>query len=178
MSLSVIPMAPEHLMAIKRHPDQQVQCGIDMEATDAIAADLAGVGMAQPWGEAWACFWRGDLVACLGLRVTFGTGTHAVAWAVIADGIGPAHLAVTRFARSRVESSPYRRIEATTLANDAEILVKHWGPLDAQQLIEAVMVDPTPECRLAKASGLLPAHVMRVYGADAGTYMLFERIAP
>lgn len=173
--LTAIPATPDHLMAIDRHPDQAVQLGLDAEMTLEVARDVTGAGNPDPWGEAWALFWRGALVACCGLRISMG-GAHVVAWAIIGRGIGAAHLAATRFMRARVHFSPFTRIEAVCLANDADPILARWPDLDAQQLVDAVMVRPSRECRFALLSGLKPAHVLRRYGAAAETYMLFERI--
>ena len=46
----------------------------------------------------------------------------------------------------------------------------------ALQLVDAVMVQPTPESRFAMLSGLKPAHVRRRSGAAAETPMLMDRI--
>tara|TARA_R110000868_G_scaffold32613_3_gene118699 strand:- start:1838 stop:2347 length:510 start_codon:yes stop_codon:yes gene_type:complete len=167
--LDIVSATAAHLLSIERDPSQAVQLGIAAEMTPEAAEELCG----DPASEAWACFAAGRLVACCGLRAVLDGG-HAVAWATLARGIGGAHLAVTRFVRSRVLQSSFARIEAVALANDAEPIVAHFGDLDAQQLIEAVMVRPTRECRFAVLGGLKPAHVLRHYGG--ATHMLMERI--
>ncbi|BBC99095.1 hypothetical protein [Sphingobium sp. YG1] len=176
MTLDVTPARPSDLLRIERHPDQMVQLGLSGPIQSQDALVMCGVGEDGDWGEAWACRWNGRLVACLGLRVTLG-GSHVIAWAIMAMGIGAAHLAVTRFARSRVERGAYGRIEAVASAPDVEALISNVGPLDAQQLIEVVMLAPTPEIRFAMLAGLAPAHVLRRYGAASQTHMLMERIA-
>ena len=176
MSLSIRLCTPDDILSIERHPDQMLQMGLAAPASREDAEMLCGVGATGFWGEAWACSWHDELVACLGMRGTFG-GTHVITWAILANGIGPAHLAVTRFARARVLDSGYDRIEAIARAADAEAIVERFPHLDAQQLVAAVMVRPTPEIRFAMLSGLKPAHVLRRYGAAAETHMLMERIA-
>ena len=176
MTLSVTLCTPDHILSIDRHPDQAMQLGLAGPVTREDADALCGVGASGFWGEAWACSWHGALVACLGMRVTLG-GTHVVTWAMLANGIGAAHLAVTRFARARVVDCGYGRIEAVARAADAEPIIERFPDLDAQQLIEAVMVRPTREIRFAMLSGLKPAHVLRRYGAAGETHMLMERIA-
>lgn len=167
--LDIVAATPLHLLSIERDPSQAVQLGIAAEMTREGAEELC----CDPASEAWACFHAGRLVACVGLRAVLDGG-HAVAWVILAHGIGGAHLAVTRFVRSRVLQSSFARIEAVAIANDAEAIIAHFGDLDAQQLIEAVMVRPTRECRFALLSGLKPGHVLRHYGGS--THMLFERI--
>lgn len=174
--LAVRPACPADILSIERHPDQLMQLGLTGPVGSDDAAMMCGVGCADDWGEAWACEWNGRLVACLGLRTTLGAG-HVVAWAAIGLGIGAAHLAVTRFARSRIASGDYVRIEAVALAEDVETIVADRPSLDAQQLVDVVMLRPTREIRFAALSGLRPAHVLRRYGAAAQTHMLMERIA-
>lgn len=134
-------------IVIQRQPSQQVQLGLTREISEEEAQGLA------TGGEAWTAWvddgssWR--IVACFGLRETF-PGRQAVAWAILAEGLGSAHLAVTRFARARIEASALRRIEAITL---------------------------TPaEHAWAKLLGLTPAHVLRAFGAASEDHILFERI--
>ncbi len=125
--------------------------------------------------EAWSIFADGRLIACFGIRETF-PGAQGVAWATLAEGIGSAHLAMTRFAASRIRQSRLNRIEAIVRADDIEGFVAAYGALDAQQMIEAVLATPTPECVWARLVGLRPAHVLRRFGASSETCMLFERL--
>lgn len=175
MSLSVSLCTPDDILSIERHPDQRMQMGLAAPASREDAEMLCGVGASGFWGEAWACSWHGELVACLGMRATFG-GSHVITWAILANGIGPAHLAVTRFARARVLDCGYDRIEAVARSVDADVLIASFPDLDAQQMIEVAMLRPSREVRFAMLSGLKPAHVLRRYGAAAETHMLLERI--
>ena len=173
---SAVPARPEDLLSIERHPDQAMQLGLAGPMSYEDACHLCGDGVDGAWGEAWSCSWRGRLVAAFGLRITLG-GSHAIGWAVVGNGIGAAHLAFTRFARSVVEGGRYGRIEAITLAADVELMIAQRGPFDAQQLIDIVMMRPTREIRFAQLLGLRASHVLRRYGASGETHMLMERIA-
>lgn len=178
MMLTASRLIAADLFAIERHPDQMVQMGIAAFDRDVAEAMASGTGVGD---EAWALRWHGTLVACVGLVDQFGNGRHAVAWAVIGNGIGTAHLAVTRFSRRMVERSVCDRVEATCHA-DANfervigILVADGHALDAQAMIEIALLQPTPAIRFAIAAGLKPAHVLRAYGAAAEPCLLMERI--
>lgn len=166
-------MAAEDAIEIQRQASQRVQLGLarDMGLEEAEALALGD-------GEAWTLFAGARIVACVGLRETF-PGAQAVAWAILAEGIGTAHLAVTRHARERIQASRLNRIEAICTASlDAEAVLAKTGPLDPGQLLEAVLAVPSPEMRWAAAVGLAPAAVLRRFGAAGETHVLYERIAP
>ena len=141
------PMQAADALQIQRQASQLVQLGLERHITLEEADDLA------TGGEAWTLRESADadarIVACVGLRELF-PGRQAVAWAILAEGLGAAHLAVTRFARRRIAASPLRRIEA--------------------------IVRTDAECAWAKLVGLTPAHVLRCYGGASETHVLFERI--
>ncbi len=164
-------MLPADLAGLERQPSQADWFGLSAEGQEAEAAELI------TRGEAWAIISQGRVVACMGIGETF-PGTQGVCWALLGIGIGTAHIGMTRFACGRVQNSPLQRIEAVCRANDAEAILADFPGLDAQQLLEAVMVRPTPECAWARLCGLKPAHVLRRFGASAQTHVLFERIAP
>ncbi|WEK43646.1 MAG: hypothetical protein P0Y64_02090 [Candidatus Sphingomonas colombiensis] len=132
---------------IQRQPSQRVQLGIVRDDISLEEAEELAAGD----GEAWTVRHDGRIVACIGLRETFA-GRQAVAWGILADGIGAAHLAVTRFARRRIATSKLRRIEAI------------------------VRAEVPAECAWAKLVGLRPAHVLRCFGARSETHVLFEWI--
>jgi hypothetical protein len=165
------PMIAQDAIEIRRQASQRVQLGLAREMTIEEAEALA-----EGDGEAWTLFAGARIVACVGLRETF-PGAQAVAWAILAEGLGAAHLAVTRHARARIAASGLNRIEAIcTAALDAEAVLAETGPLDAGQLLQAVMAVPSPEMRWAAAVGLAPAAVLRRFGAAGETHVLFERI--
>lgn len=146
MTVAIAAMRPTDMLAIQRQSSQLVQLGIERDVT----MDEAEAVADGP-GEAWTARWHGRIVACLGLRETF-PGAQAVAWAILAEGVGPAHLAITRFARARIAASGLRRIEA---------IVREAVPA---------------EVAWAGLVGLKPAHVMRCFGARSETHILCERI--
>lgn len=145
MSVAIRPMVPNDAMRIQRQASQRVQLGLSRDMTIEEAEALA------EGPEAWTATDGDRVIACVGLRETF-PGVQAVAWAILCDGIGAAHLAVTRWAKARIAGSGYRRIEAI------------------------VRADVDAECRWAKAVGLTPAHVLRNFGAASETHILFEAI--
>lgn len=160
---------PDDLFVIDRQPSQAMAMGLSIEPTIESTQWLAE----QP--EAWAVLADGRLIACIGIYETFA-GAQGVCWAVLAEGIGHHHLALTRFARSRVMASPLARIEALTICADAEAILADYPLLDPVELVAAVMAMPTPQCTWARMMGLTPVHVLRRFGAASQTHMLFERI--
>jgi hypothetical protein len=167
------PMLAQDAIAIERQPSQRVQLGIDM--TGAMTLELAQSMI--DGGEAWTAEQSGRIVAIMGLRETF-PGVQGVAWAVLAPGIGAAHLAVSRHARRRIADSPLRRIEAVVeAAVDAEAILLTFPGLDPGQLLEAVISVKGPQIAWARSVGLTPAHVLRRFGGRSETHVLFERIA-
>lgn len=165
------PMRPQDALEIQRQASQRVQLGLERDMSIEEAEALA-----EGDGEAWTLFAGARIVACTGLRETF-PGQQAVAWAILAEGVGAAHLAITRHARARIAASALGRIEAICAAElDAEVILAALGPLDAEQLLQAVLAVPSPETRWAAAVGLKPAHVLRRFGGAGETHVLFERI--
>ena len=146
MTVQISKLVAADALEIQRQPSQAVQLGIERAMTPAEAEDLA-----DGPGEAWAARYHGRIVACLGLRETF-PGRQAVAWAILADGLGGAHLAITRFARRRIIDSQLRRIEA---------LVRR---------------DVAAECAWAKAVGLTARCVLPCFGAASEAHVLFDRV--
>lgn len=144
--VSITAMDPCDPLRIQRQVSQRVQLGLERTITEEEAADLA----TGP-GEAWSAWQQGRLVACIGLRETF-PGRQAVAWAILAEQVGRAHLSITRFARQRIADSALRRIEAI------------------------VRADVPAECAWARLVGLSPSAVLRCFGAASETHVLFERI--
>lgn len=162
-------MRPSDLFDIIVQPSQKVQMGVPVEFTQDEAEQLAGQH------DAWTARAYGRIVCCISIAETF-EGRVATAMALFAQNIGPAHMAVTRFARELVRTSPIPRIEAVALAHDAEAVLARFPFLDPWELLAAVMVDPTPQCRWARLCGLQPVAVLRKYGGLGQTHVLFERI--
>ncbi len=164
------PMAPADLLKIERQPSQAMMFGVEGSVSREEAEGLA----AQPC--AWTARLDGRIIACFGINETFAP-VQGVGWAVLARGIGAAHLPLTRFIRDRcVLSSGLKRLELFALANDAEPILARWPDLDGCELLAAVMVNPTRECAWARLLGVRPAHVLRKFGLASETYVLFERI--
>lgn len=147
MTVSIGAMIAWDAMEIQRQASQRVQLGLER----AMSFEEADALVSGP-GEAWSARDTvGRLIACFGLRETF-PGRQAVAWAILAEDVGTAHIAITRFARRRIAASPLRRIEAI------------------------VRVDVPAEVAWAKLVGLPPAFVLRSFGAASEDHVLCERI--
>lgn len=146
MTVQIAAMMPADMIEIQRQASQLVQLGIERDVSIEEAEAIA-----DGPGEAWTARYQGRIVACLGLRETF-PDRQAVAWAVLAEGIGGAHLAITRFARARISASKLGRIEA---------IVRQGVPAEGTW---------------ASLVGLAPAHVLRCFGAMSETHILCERI--
>jgi hypothetical protein len=165
------PLAPADLLRIERQPSQRRVLGLDGAVSPEEAEGLAAERVA------WTARLDGRIIACFGINETF-PGVQGVGWAILAPHIGAAHLPLTRFIRSRVIlATDLARLELFAIANDAEAILARWGPLDAAELLEAVMVRPTRECAWAALLGVKPAHVLRKFGQASETHVLFERIA-
>ena len=145
MRVTIRPMVASDALVIQRQASQRVQLGLERDMTIEEADSLIEDG------EAWTAIADERIVACMGLRETF-PGRQAVAWAILAEGVGGAHLAVTRFARRRIAQSRLARIEA---------------------IVRAAV---PAECAWAKLVGLQAAHVLRCFGAQSETHVLYERV--
>lgn len=169
--VSVCKLDPGTLLSLEPQASQSLTCGVDTRSMEIEEAEMLCEQV-----EAWAVHSDGRLIGAFGINETF-PGTQGVCWAILADGIGTAHLAMTRFARSRVVGSRLKRIEAIVRGPDAENVIDQFPGLDNGQLLAAMMATPTPECVWARLCGLRPAHVLRKMGALAETHILFERIS-
>lgn len=112
-------------------------------------------------GPAWTAIGlagsnRGRVLCCAGFTELFpageASGGHAVAWALLAEGLGAAHLAITRYARRQFEASSYSRIEA---------------------IVRAAVVG---ECKWPRLIGMSLAATLERWGPQGETHLLFERI--
>lgn len=108
--------------------------------------------------EAWTAYdsETGRILALAGLAMLWPpseqSGGHALAWALLSTDIGRAHVALTRFLKGRIEASGCDRIEAI------------------------VRADVAADCRWAAMVGMEQAHVLRSWGPEGKTHLLFERI--
>jgi hypothetical protein len=137
---------------IALQPSQHVTLGIT-QATHSIEEALT----LEQLGPAWtAVAADGRILACYGFGFQFPpnerTGGHALAWALLASGLGTDHLAITRHARSVVEGSPIARIEAIV-----------------RPAIEA-------EPRWVEAIGFTRVAELRSWGPTGETHVLYERV--
>lgn len=120
MSLVFRPYDPAHALALRLQPSQAIEAGQAFAGLTAEGATLLG-----EQGAAWSALDGDRVVCCAGLAESF-PGRQATAWAMLAAGIGPLHLALTRFAAARIAESPLRRIEAV-VADDARCTL--WATL-------------------------------------------------
>lgn len=155
------------LLEIERQPSQQLTLGRPGETT----AEEAAILEAQP--VAWtARDSRGRIRACFGIAEAF-PGLQGQAWAVLAPGLGYAHLELTRFIQGQVAGAGLVRIELLARGPDMG-----WTPahMTSGEVMQLAVTEMTKEMRWAVLLGFEPAHVLRWYGAAAETYVLFERL--
>lgn len=143
------PMLPGDAVLLDMQPSQQLELGLDhssytIEEGEELASDV----------EAWTAYRGSRIVGIAGFRELLIAGSgEAIAWATFSADVGSDHLALTRFARQRIATAPFRRIVAIV---DVE---------QARARLWASMV------------GLVAVHTFT--GAiDGKTYALFERVKP
>jgi hypothetical protein len=118
-----------------------------------------------------------QLLACFGIVEHFA-GVHGLAWAMLADHLGSAHLPLTRFVRSEIARCGLPRLELLARAPNLEDWLALHPGLDSGQIVAIAGLVPTPEMRWAQLLGMTPAHVLRLYGGGGESFMLYERLAP
>lgn len=116
---------------------------------------------------------QGRILACFGINQVFA-GRHGVAWALLAEGIGSDHAALTRAMRELIDGSGLVRVEMTVKAADR--LRPDMLPNERMRFVLGKK-QRTAEVRLALALGMEPVHVLRGYGAKSETYLLCEKLA-
>lgn len=161
MSVTIRDFTPSDLPQLALQPSQHMCLGIHRPVhTLEDGEELAALG------PAWTAIGPdGRVLACYGFGFqwppTADFGGQALAWAMLAEGIGSAHVAITRFARETIAASPIDRIEAIVRADvEAEwrwadlVGFKHvaelrkWGPEGATHLLyERVRIQPTVDRR-------------------------------
>lgn len=164
-------LTAEDVLAIQAQPRQRTVFGMDVETTydDALAMAQAPI--------AWAARVDGRLIACFGIVDHF-TGLQGLGWTILAEGIGQAHLPLTRFIRAAIDGCGLARLELIARGPDIEPILASRPDLDSGQIVAIASSRPTPEMRWALMLGMQPAHLLRCYGAASETYMLFERLRP
>lgn len=146
------PMLAGDVVQLVLQPSQHICLGV----TRAVHSIEDGEELVAG-GPAWtATGGDGRVLCCAGFTelwpATERTGGHAVAWALLAAGLGAAHVAITRFARERIAESPYSRIEAI------------------------VRADVSAEPAWARQVGLRRRALLRKWGPEGKMHLLFERV--
>lgn len=159
------------VLAIEAQPSQRMTRQMEGELDFDAAAQLASETIA------WSARRGGQLIACFGIYEKI-PGLRGIAWCILAEGIGASHLELTRFLRSQIEGCQLRRVELYAVANSVEVELASLPDLDAGQVVAIAMSKPSPECRWAQMLGLRPAHLLRHFGEDGRSEMMFERIRP
>lgn len=151
MSVTFRPMAAGDIVQLALQPSQHKCLGMTRVAhTIEDGAELV------KGGPAWTAIGAdGRILACAGFTILWPanerTKGHAMAWAMLAEGLGAAHLAITRYARARVAEAPYSRLEAIVRDGEAE---KAW----------------------AWHVGFRDPHRLRAWGPEAEDHLLYVRI--
>jgi hypothetical protein len=149
---SVRPMAAGDVVQLALQPSQHKCLGMTRVAHSIEDGQELVAG-----GPAWTAIGRhhdgtwGRILCCAGFTILWPanekTRGHAMAWAMLAEGLGAAHLAVTRFAQRRIAEAPYSRLEAIVRDVEAEkawawycgfrnpILLRAWGPEGEDHLL-------------------------------------------
>ena len=159
----------DDLREIQVQPSQRSGFGLD----GTVSEEMIPFYLAGP--QAWACRLNGRLIACFGVAEQHA-GMQGVGWALLAAGLGPAHVALTRKARAALADCDLGRVEALVRGPDIEHELAKRPWLDAGQKLAIALAVPTREMRWASALGLEPAHVLRRFGPHAETALLYERI--
>lgn len=164
-------LVPDDVRALAVQPSQRRVLGLEHDPDQFELARLCAgtVALAARRGE--------RLLACFGIVEQFG-GVHGVAWAMLAAGLGSAHLAITRRARAELERCGLARVEMLARCEDVEGLLARHPALDPGMIAQLAVSAATPEIRWGRALGFSPAHVLRCYGAAGESVMLMERIRP
>lgn len=170
-------LRPEDLAEIQLQASQaRFLAALPMAGED--PAERAAI-CAQP--VAWSAWVDGRLIACFGIYETF-PGAHGVAWALLADGIGTAHLALTRFIQGEIAARDLPRLELLAAAPDVETQIAAGTPMGlrykAAGHVSLAWRQATPEMRWAVLLGMEPVHLLRQFGPEGESVMLFERIRP
>lgn len=105
-AISVRPFQPEDLGWLFLEPEQQMWLG----ATSPVLDEDYG-RQVRECGPCWTVRDSKGWVLGAGGFQEFGKG-YAIAWALLAQGIGRDHLAMTRVAREWIAAAPYTRVEA------------------------------------------------------------------
>lgn len=166
-------LLPDDLFAIERQASQSTVLGMASEVSREEAEAIAAQRIAWTARDG-----MGRIIACFGINEPFENGQQGFAWSILAEGIGAAHLQLTRFCRLQVVGSGLGRVDLMAKAADVEHILASRPELDSGMAVAVAMCRPSRECRWAELLGFRPAHVMRRYGPNCETFMLFEWFGP
>jgi hypothetical protein len=156
-AVTIRPFLAGDVVQLALQPSQHVTLGMhkavhsieDGRELEAIGPAWTAIGAANGAG-------RGRILACYGFGYQWPpserTGGHALAWAMLGEGLGAAHVAITRFARETIAASPIDRIEAIV-----------------RKAVEA-------ECRWAELVGFRFVAELTSWGPERETHLLYERV--
>jgi hypothetical protein len=152
VSVRIRPFLAGDVVQLDLQPSQHVTLGV----VKAIHSLEDGQELENA-GPAWTAIGDdGRILCCYGFAFLHQpnekTGGHALAWALLTTGLGPAHLAISRFARATIAASPITRIEAVVRGGVAA------------------------ERKWAELVGLTLSAVMRAWGPTGETHLLYERV--
>lgn len=151
-SVSIRPFLAGDVVQLDLQPSQHMTLGINKPVQS-----LDDGRELEQQGPAWTAVGAdGRILCCYGFAFLFppadGFGGHALAWALLATGVGSAHVAITRFARETIANSQIDRIEAVVRGE----VVAEW--------------------RWAEMVGLQLAASLRSWGPEGKTHRLYERV--
>lgn len=142
---------PGDVVQLALQPSQHVTLGL----TRAVLSYADGEDLAEG-GPAWTALDGGRVIGCFGAKflwpVTDVCGGHAVAWALLGEGMGAAHLAFTRFVARMVAEVPIARLEAI------------------------IRADVAAEACWARLCGFKRRALLRQWGPEGKPHLLFERL--
>lgn len=162
-------LRPAHYTEIEVQGSQRLTLGT------VTMPDEATIALACSQSCAWAVRQGNRVIALFGIVELF-EGKHGYGWCMLAEGIGYAHLALTRFVRGQAEAAKLPRLELHAPGPDIETVLETMPDLDPGQVLAVAMSRSTAEMRWACLLGFKPAHVLRRFGAASETYVLFERL--
>lgn len=163
-------LTADDLMSIEAQPSQRMVLGVNARIDRAQAQHYAAQIVA------WSARRNGQILACFGINALFDYA-HGVAWAVLAEGIGADHVALTRFMQHEIRTCGLPRLELLARCVDVELAVERVPDISGDELLRLVTKreHATPEVRWAMLLGMKPAHVLRRFGAAGESYLLLER---
>jgi hypothetical protein len=150
--VGIRPFLAGDVVQLTLQPSQHVTLGISKAVHS-----LEDGRELEALGPAWTAIADGGrILACYGFGYQWPpsekTGGHALAWALLAPGLGAAHVAITRFARETLRTSSIERVEAIV-----------------REGVEA-------EVRWAEMVGFTRVATLRAWGPEAETHILYERV--